>query len=140
MKVIPECFYRVSVKALVLNGARDSFLVVQEEDGKWELPGGGLEWGESVTEGLAREIMEEMGVQTSYVAANPAYFFTFKNKLSTAWMANVVYITELESLDFIKSEECTEIKFINTENISNMKLTQNVKKLLEVFDSDLHKK
>ena len=40
---IPECFYRISVKALVLNEARDRFLITQEEDGRWELPGGGLD-------------------------------------------------------------------------------------------------
>ncbi len=81
METVPKCFYRVSVKALILNKTKDSFLVVQEADGKWELPGGGLEWSESVTEGLAREIMEEMGLHTTYIADHPSYFFTFKKHL-----------------------------------------------------------
>lgn len=43
MTTIPDCFYRISIKALILNEARDKFLICQEDNGKWELPGGGLE-------------------------------------------------------------------------------------------------
>lgn len=28
--IIPECFYRISIKALILNETRDKFLLVQE--------------------------------------------------------------------------------------------------------------
>ena len=52
MNKIPECFYRVSVKALVLNETRDKFLICEEESGVWELPGGGLDWGATPQEDL----------------------------------------------------------------------------------------
>lgn len=42
---IPKCFYRVSIKALILDETKTRFLVTQKENGEWELPGGGLEWG-----------------------------------------------------------------------------------------------
>jgi ADP-ribose pyrophosphatase YjhB (NUDIX family) len=60
---IKNGYYRLSVKALILDSARTKFLLVQEDNGKWELPGGGLDWGESPQDGVAREIREEIGVQ-----------------------------------------------------------------------------
>ena len=57
---VPNCFYRISVKALVLNETRDRFLIVQESNGKWELPGGGLEWGAQPDQDVSRESKEEM--------------------------------------------------------------------------------
>ena len=133
MDTIPECFYRVSVKALVLNETRDSFLVVQEDSGWWELPGGGLEWGESVHKGLSREIMEEMGILTTSIADNPSYFLTFENERKSAWIANVLYETKLKNLDFTSSSECINVAYINKETIEGMQLTMNVQKLLELF-------
>ena len=42
----------------------DRILLIRRADtGTWGLPGGTLEWGETFTEGLAREMDEEAGVE-----------------------------------------------------------------------------
>lgn len=56
---IPNCFYRISIKALILD-KDGKFLLCRESDGRWELPGGGLDHGENPQDGLMREIKEEM--------------------------------------------------------------------------------
>ena len=40
---IPNCYYRVSVKALITDN-EGKFLLIRENVGKWELPGGGLDF------------------------------------------------------------------------------------------------
>jgi 8-oxo-dGTP pyrophosphatase MutT (NUDIX family) len=59
-------FYRVSVKALVFDADR-RLLVVQEQAGHWELPGGGWEHGESLEQCLARELREELDARLASV-------------------------------------------------------------------------
>ena len=59
---IPSPFYRVSVKALVFD-REGRLLVVQAEDGFWEVPGGGWEHGETIEEALRRELREELGAE-----------------------------------------------------------------------------
>lgn len=136
--IVPECFYRVSTKALVLNDSHDKFLIVQESDGRWELPGGGLDWASSPQENILREIMEEMGLKTTSVAFCPSYFFTFSHSRTGTWMANVLYESTLESLDFISSRECTAVKFVNKDDVGGLQLHTNVVQLLEMFDKNLH--
>lgn len=51
---MPNGYYRVSIKALILNEAREKFAVTLEDNGFWELPGGGLDHGESPAECLRR--------------------------------------------------------------------------------------
>ena len=59
---LPSPFYRVSVKALVFD-RDDRLLALQNDDGLWELPGGGWEHGETMEQALRREVREELGVE-----------------------------------------------------------------------------
>jgi len=138
MNEIPECYYRVSIKALVLNETRDKFLICKEESGIWELPGGGLDHGMTPQEDLPREIKEEMGLEVTKVADNPSYFITDKTINRGEWFVNVLYETELVDLDFTPSDECIEIKFVDKEDIKELKVFPSVQKLAEMFDSQNH--
>ncbi len=138
MQNLPNCFYRISVKALVLNETKDKFLVCKDHD-YWELPGGGLEWDASPHTELAREIQEEMGVKVAWMAEQPSYFLTGVQTLNPeVKMANIIYECQLESLDFTPSEECTEIKFISAENVTDLPVFDSVEKLAGMFDPKNH--
>lgn len=112
---VPECFYRVSVKAIILNEEK-KFMLVKEDNGLWELPGGGLDFGESPQEGLQREIWEEMGLNTTFIADQPSYFFTCLNHKGVH-ISNVVYEARLEHERFKPSPECVEIRYFSPDEI-----------------------
>lgn len=57
---IKNAYYRVSVKAKIKQG--DKVLLVKEDGKKWDLPGGGIEHGETIAEALKRELKEEIGL------------------------------------------------------------------------------
>lgn len=121
MNNIPNRFYRVSIKALILNETKDRFLLCKEADDRWELPGGGLDWGETPSACLAREIREEMGLAITWLAKNPCYFLTDQStNHPEVRIANVLYETQVEHLDFTPSEECIEIGFFNPAEIATM--------------------
>lgn len=133
-------FYRVSAKALVLNEARDAFLICHQKNGKWELPGGGLDWGELPQEGLTREIKEEMNLEVSYIAPTPSYFTTnpFEVRPGSGWAACVVYETRLESLDFTPSDECQAIAWVNQVNQTDYDLYESTQLLVAQFNPANH--
>jgi 8-oxo-dGTP pyrophosphatase MutT (NUDIX family) len=116
---IPDCFYRVSIKALVVDSS-NKFLLVKEENGLWELPGGGLDFGENPHEGLRRELKEEMGLEAKAISNHPQYFFHAINPKGH-YIVNAVYATELFHFDFQPSPECLEIKFFSAEEVFEIK-------------------
>lgn len=59
---LPSPFYRVATRAVILDD-QQRILVGQDENGNYELPGGGWEYDEPFDVCLAREIQEELGVK-----------------------------------------------------------------------------
>ena len=58
----------VGVRAAILNNEKKVLLALRgqkakNERGKWEIPGGSVEFGETLEEALKREIREELGVE-----------------------------------------------------------------------------
>jgi len=58
--------FRVSVTAIIFDELREKVLLTQRSDnGRWCLPGGGMDPGESAEEACARETFEETGLEIS---------------------------------------------------------------------------
>lgn len=132
-----DCQYRISIKGLVLDETRTKFLLTLEESGEWELPGGGLDYGETPDDCLRREIREEAGLEVSWVAAQPSYFFTFERnaptKYAAGWRSNLVYEARLKNLAFTPSDECLELKFVSPEEALQLHLSPNVRIFVKLF-------
>lgn len=136
---IKNGYYRLSVKALIFDETRTKFLLAQEDNGKWELPGGGLDWGEKPEEGIRREVKEEMGLEVIFVAEQPAYLTTTQRDSDGQWTANVLFETKVANFNFAPSSECVNIKFVTKEEALELNLFTTVKKFLQVYNIDNHK-
>src|SRR5262245_38303982 len=111
---IPDGFYRVSIKGLILDEKREKFAIVLDSNGWWELPGGGLDWSESPAECLRREIREEMGLTVTEIASFPCYYLIGKN-MKDKWTLNLIFEVKVQDLNFTPSEECQELRFVSPE-------------------------
>ncbi|MEN6472482.1 MAG: NUDIX domain-containing protein [Syntrophaceae bacterium] len=57
-----RCLFVPGVRALILNAAGEVLLQRRADSGRWGLPGGAVELGESAFEALVREVYEETGL------------------------------------------------------------------------------
>jgi 8-oxo-dGTP diphosphatase len=131
------CNYRISVKGIAIDEA-GRFLLSKESSGKWELLGGGLEHDEEPIDGLKREIREETGLEVTYVSPAPKYFVTFPKPEYRGYAANVVYEIKLKSLDFVPSDECTELRYFTVEEARKEELFPTVEKFLRLYNPKLN--
>ena len=127
-----DCFYRVSVKGLVQDDI-GRILLAKEDNGMWDLIGGGLEHNEDPIEGLKREIFEETGLEVVDVLKNPAYFLTANRYGHDDFTANVIYEVRLKNLMFTPSDECRELRYFTVDEMKSVKLYPNVTELIEIL-------
>ncbi|MFN3188182.1 MAG: NUDIX domain-containing protein [Candidatus Paceibacteria bacterium] len=139
LPTLPNCFYRVSIKGLILNEQRSKFLIGKDGAGFWELPGGGLEWGETPQNDLAREVEEEMHLAVTEVASQPCYFLTGRQTVNPdIHIANIVYECQVAHFNFTPTNECLEIQFVDAKDILDLEVSDGVRELAKVFDPKNH--
>ncbi len=138
-KDFPDSFYRVSVKGIFVKEGK--ILLLKESQklgGEWELPGGGLDFGEDIKNGLKREIEEETGMQIKKISEKPVYAWTwrFENSRSMDWYYSLVlaYQIEIESLEFTPTDECEEVGFFSKEELNSIELCEQTNGLKDYFN------
>ncbi len=136
--LFPDAFYRVTIKGLCVRNGKLLMIRETRRKDQWELPGGGLDFGEDIREGFNRETEEEMGLQTVKMSKSPVYVWSHKNERTENWFYSfvVAYRIELEHLDFTPSEECAEIRFFLPEELKTLKLAGQMTPLVEIFNPE----
>ena len=83
-----EARFRIGVFAVIEREGR--YLLARRRDiGWWNLAGGGLEFGESVEEGLAREVREEIGATITVERLIGVYSKPRKNEIVLAFLCRL---------------------------------------------------
>lgn len=85
--------------------------------GKYELPGGHIDFGENLLDGLRREILEEFNVQID--VGDPFAAFDYTNKIKGSHSVEVVYFAQLvDPVEKIKlnSEDHSEFIWFDGED------------------------
>ncbi len=140
----PDAFYRVSVKGIYVKDGKilmtyDNSNSKPIDDDPWELPGGGLDFGEDMKTALKREVEEEMGLTVTHVSENPLYIWPVKHGegrgMDWYWVLIVVFQIEFKDLNFTPSNECQEIKFFSIDEIKAMlpQISLQLRPLVEHF-------
>ena len=77
--------------------------------GVWELPGGHIDFGEAVVEGLKREVLEELGVNIT--VGDPFAAFSYENKIKGSHSVEIIYFCSFKDPSAtvkLKSEDHSE--------------------------------
>lgn len=107
--------FRLSLKALIKNEA-DELLVVKESGRDWwDLPGGGVEHGESIAAALSRELREEVSMTGGFhygaVSVEDPRYLEAHNLYQTRIILNV----RPENFTFRPGDDADEVAFIDPE-------------------------
>ena len=114
-----DYLYRISLKSLIDNEA-GQILVVKEIDRMyWDLPGGGMDFGETTETSLARELYEEVGYEGGL---RYQVFDTSEQVFLEHIGVNMILIfcrVWPENFDFTPGEDGDKVAFVDPETLKN---------------------
>jgi 8-oxo-dGTP pyrophosphatase MutT (NUDIX family) len=107
---LPSTFYRVAVKVIIFDEL-GRLLVVQAEDGDWEIPGGGWEHDESIERCVQREMAEELQAEVSNISRVE---FILQGKSEKGFrVLRLAVRAVLVSDTLVPSEDIVAYKYVN---------------------------
>lgn len=111
-----NAFYRVSVVGLIRN--EKSQILMVNEHGRWTVPGGGWDYGESLHDALKREMFEEIALKSDFsekvISAVPFY-----NPNKEAWQMWIVCEIDYKELDYGIGDHATDVRWTAEEDIDD---------------------
>lgn len=120
--------FRVATFAIIERAGK--YLLARRRDiGWWNLPGGGLEYGETVDEGMAREIMEEVGIAVTIERVVGIYSKPRKNEVVITFLCHLVSGADEPA----PSDEVSEVGWFTAETLPDKLLPKHRERLLDAL-------
>lgn len=114
-------------KGEILLGKRSKNILLYP--GYWGLPGGLIEYGETIEHAIKRELKEELGVDSEFIKYGKPYTNLPSKEFPFHDISLSVYC-RLKEVPKPK-DETSEVKWFKPEEIRKMKLAYNHKEILE---------
>lgn len=130
MNFIPEeanKFFQVSVKGLCFN-KQGKLLLIQQDDLRWELPGGRLEHGEDLINALVRECKEELGVEVNLLDPRPIFAYSTMDRRGVGRFM-IFFRIDITDFNFPKNGECIDHAFYSKHELENLNVVQQLQEL-----------
>lgn len=113
---------RVSLKAVILN--QQGQVLVVKESGRdwWDIPGGGIDHGETIREALTRELVEEVSLKGDFeykalLAEDPRYL-----RGLNLYQMRITFLVKPESMVFAPGEDADEVQFVDADSFKDSEL------------------
>jgi len=110
-----DSLIRVSLKAVILDERGRTLVVKENGRDWWDIPGGGIEHGETLKEALARELYEEVSLEGDFeyetlLAEDPRYI-----EAHNLYQMRITFLVKPHSMVFGKGNDSDEVQFIDAD-------------------------
>lgn len=126
---------RVVVCALIYNSQKEILLVQMKKwNDLWTVPGGHIEWGESMEDAVKREVKEETGLSVSNIEFSSVQESIFpKDYIEDRHLIMLDFYCQADSNEVVLNEEIQNFKWLAPKEALNFNLNVSGRRLIEKF-------
>ena len=130
--------YRIAVRGLIIHDGKILLMERSKEArgefGYWELPGGGLEFGEAPEEALKREIDEEVQMKVEILSPLSVWHYIRKEQVQ---IIGFTFLCKALTTDVILSDEHVNYAWIHHSEIIHYKIFPELKEEMQDWNWEL---
>jgi len=123
---------RITTKAIIHKEGK--VLLVEDHNGKWEMPGGKIDFNESPNDTIQRELREELGF-TNVMVENVVNVWSFsvtKDEVEYQFVV-IVYSVKTDETEVVKSDEHKEYKWIPFSEVDSLNIREGYKESINKY-------
>lgn len=121
--------FTIGIFGIIFDKQKRVLLCHRRDYDLWNLPGGGLETGESPWDGLKREIKEETGLEVEIIKLGGVYSKPDKNEVVLSFVCKVI------SGSLTLNDEADKIEYFDVANIPKNTSQKQVERIKDVLNS-----
>ncbi len=130
-----KAIIRIGVPAIIINAKGEILLGKRSDDhvfypSLWGLPGGFVEYGETLEQAVKREVREELGVEVRVVKTAKSFYENLPNKECSVHSIDVPHYCKITRGKPEARDETSEVKWFKSGEIKRMRLAYSHKKIL----------
>lgn len=114
-----DYLYRVSLKGLIVNKTGELLVVKEAGRTYWDLPGGGMNHGETIKQALAREMYEEVGLTENFQYQVVCVEDPILLKRADIQMLRIILLVKTTQTTFTEGEDADAVSFIPPSVLQN---------------------
>jgi 8-oxo-dGTP diphosphatase len=122
--------HSVSVAGIITDDHRRALLIQRADNHRWEPPGGVLELGESITDGLRREVREETGLDVEPVTLTGVY------KNMSRGIVALVFRCKITGGDLTTTDEASAFRWATDTEIAGLMDQAYAVRVLDALSND----
>jgi len=117
-----DSLIRVTLKAVILDDNGKTLVVKESGRDWWDIPGGGIDHGETIKEALSRELHEEVSFMGDFeyetlIAEDPHYL-----ELLNLYQMRITFLVKTNSLIFNAGDDGDEVMFVDADRYEKSEL------------------
>jgi mutator protein MutT len=121
--------FKISVFGIIKNEENRVLLCLRNDYNIWNLPGGGLEKGETPWQGIIREVKEETGLNIEVIKLIGVYSKPNKDEIVFSFECNII------DGELILNEEAKDIKYFSLDKIPENTVVKQVERIKDYFEN-----
>jgi len=108
-----DYLFRASLKAVIFNENGEVLIVKEKNRDWWDIPGGGIDHGETIQQALARELYEEVSLDGPFeyqaiLVEDPRY-----NVANNLYQMRITFLVKPQHMTFTPGADSDEITFVD---------------------------
>ena len=128
----------VGIGAVIVNDEGKYLLTkrggkAKNEKGKWEVPGGGIEFGENMHDAIKREVMEELGIEIEIFDHLPPVDHIIPDEGQHWITSGVISRITAGEPTIMEPEKCDEIGWFSIDEMQDMQLAIPSRKYFKIL-------